>query len=516
MKKQSIRFLALLLAVLMVLSGCAVTDGEDASKTINETTENGENRVTLWVYTPFPGKEGAAFYDDRLIHQIEKWEFEFEQQHKNVDVVFDVAIAEERLQVEIMAGRGPDVFLMPASETWYSTNCPSNFQLLIEDVNQAMRNGIFADISEYYDADETLGKDALLKEVMDVGVLGDARYVLPLRFNMLTAYVDPERLAAAGLSTDMFEKGIIGIWEAMAQCGDSLTASSAVIKYAENNHLNLLGDLIDYDEQEVLLTKEQLTEFLRAYQELVIAYIGSGQAEHTHMGNYYDAVTNGNGALPIWFNTGRCMFVGDLDTAIANAVVAEAEGVDLQMHPIRATDGSVVADVTFYGAVGAGCDHPELAYEFLRYFLTEQSQWEESPGRIYQRGSVQCVRGNEALIADGWPVRVKGSVAALNHSLKKQILAIRWLGKETVTTADYLLNDPDSFVPILGTKIDEARFPTGQDAAFRNLMDDSYWATNPGWRDLSPEEKAEYARAMDLEAMAADFIDELEWHLGEG
>ena len=519
----------MLMVVSTFLSGCTAMDAENTTlsgdettqtseETANETDEPGEP-VTLWVYTPFSIKEGTAPYDDRLFHQIERWEYQFEQQHQNVDVVFENTIAEERLQVELMAGKGPDVFLMPASKTWNFSNSPCDFQLLIEDVNLAMRNGLFADISEFYEEDEALGKDALLQEVMDAGVFEDGRYVLPLRFNMLTAYVDAEAFAETGLRTGMFEEGIIAIWEAMAQHGDSLTASSATIKGSENNFLNLIGDLIDYDNQEVLLTKEQLVEFLRAYQEFVIASIGSQQAEHTHMGDYYQSVTNGNQLSPIWFKTGHCMFIGDLDTAIANAVVAEAEGIDLEMYPIRATDGSVVADITFYGAVGAGCDHPELAYEFLRYFLTEESQWEENPGRIYQRGSHQHVWRYEDLIADGWPVRVKGSVAALNTSLKKQILAIRWLGKEKVTTADYLVNDPDSFIPILSTKIDEVRFPTGQDKTFWDLMGASYWVSynqDPGWWDLTPEEKAEFARNMDLEVMAEEFIEDLEWHVGEG
>ena len=68
------------------------------------------------------------------------------------------------------------------------------------------------------------------------------------------------------------------------------------------------------------------------------------------------------------------MFVGGLDFAIHNAVIAKAEGVDLGIYPLRSTDGSVTADITFYGAVTSGCKNPELAYEFLRYFLTEESQ----------------------------------------------------------------------------------------------------------------------------------------------
>ena len=36
----------------------------------------------------------------------------------------------------------------------------------------------------------------------------------------------------------------------------------------------------------------------------------------------------------------------------------------------------ITALVNYYGAVGADCEQPALAYDFLREFLTEDSQWE--------------------------------------------------------------------------------------------------------------------------------------------
>ena len=45
---------------------------------------------------------------------------------------------------------------------------------------------------------------------------------------------------------------------------------------------------------------------------------------------------------------------------------------------MRALDGDLVANITYYGAVGAGCETPELAYSFLRMFLLEETQWEKN------------------------------------------------------------------------------------------------------------------------------------------
>jgi len=529
MKKQNIRFLALFLAMLMVLSGCTVTDGESSAlagkeatqenaETVDKETEEPGEPVTLRVYAPF----SHAYAFKRMKTQIEMWAYVFEQEHKNVDVVLETSLSQERLRTELMSGKGPDVLLLPSAE-WDMLDEQSSFQVPFPDVELAMRNGVFEDISEYYDADEELGKDALLKEVMDAGVVGDARYVLPLRFNMLAAYVDLDAFAKTGLSTDLFEKDIIGFWDTLAQHGNGLASSSAVFRAAENSEINALGQIFDYDNQELLLTQEKLVGLLRSYQEYVIGYYGGNRvSSFSKLRDYIsNRKINRRSGEFTWMNSVNCMFVGNLNTAVVNAVIAEAEGINLAMYPIRSMDGSVTADVTFYGAVGAGCDNPEIAYEFLRYFLTEESQWEQYPGRQWNTGNGTVQVFTEGLIGDGWPVRTKGSVAALCKSYKEMIWGVRLLDKESLTPADLVIDYPDEFIPITNTKIDYARFPNGLESSMIVAKSKVYWPDlkdggSAWWTDASKEQRAEYARMQDLEKIAADFIENLEWHLFEG
>ena len=472
---------------------------------MNSETEKGKTTGTVERDTVLRvatiSTDNISFYD--LTRHIESWAYMFEAQHKNVDVVIESMDAVERLQAELMAGKGPDVILSPTyteceilNAAWPVGNIPT------ADVNLAMRNGIFYDISEFYDADTELNKDALAPAVMDAGVVDGKRYVLPLRYNLLAAYVDLDVFEATGLSIDIFEKDIIGFWDALTQYGNGPIIRSALIRSSWRSQFNLIGELIDYDNQEILLSPETLVKYLQAYQNYRIASGKNRVSDYALLHKYHspgtdDAFSNINSG---WMNVmePKCMFVGGLDFSIHNAVIAEAEGINLGMYPLRSTDGSVIADITFYGAVTGGSKNPELAYEFLRYFLTEQSQWE-------QNVPFTIIKDSRLMVA-GWPVRVKGSAGALYNHLKGWTYPIALRNEENKTMADVEPYTEDD-IPILNVTIDKARFPTGLEMSFHNLAASLY---NPNTMTEGQ------ARAMDLEKMAADFIEELEWHLFEG
>lgn len=492
------------LAMLFLLIFCLIFVGchEEAS-TKNTATERD---ITLRVAT-IPEQSETVF----LNNQINKWIWEFEAEHKNVDVVLEDFAAIERLQTEMMAGKGPDILLLPASYEWSISQFTISFPELIRDANQAMRNGLFYDISQFYDADSELGKDALQPTIMEAGVVDGKRFVLPLRYNLMTAYVDLDALEEDGFTVDIFEKDIVSFWETVTQSGEPSVMSSVFPFHGTaNSRMNLLGELLDYENQEVLLTQEMLVDYLRSYMELEIAWGSKGGRSFQSKMSHY--ISEEERSTSTWINDadGHCMFICDLDYAIHDMVIAKAEEVNLDMYPLRATDGSVIADITFYGAVGASSEHPELAYEFLRYFLSEDAQWEQSVDTLSYLGD---------MIGEGWPVRTKGSVAALCERFKNLTWKIALLNTEGSITASNYPVYTDEDMPILSNQIDKARFPTGLEEAFSDLMNSLYtpakWERAAG-RELSPEELAEIARAMDLEAMAAEFIEDLEWHLGEG
>ena len=227
---------------------------------------------------------------------------------------------------------------------------------------------MFTDISKYYDADNELGKDALNSTVMDAGVLNGARYVLPMRYNFPVAYVDADRLTEMELSA--VKQGVLSLMDTVAQSADKRIASNALLSNVRAQYtLNFFPNILDYDNQEILITKEELMAYMRSYQ--AIRPIEGGGQSQVHIFTYLRDFPQ-----PYWANTTDCLLLDDLEASIANIAMAEVYGVNLEMIPITAPDGSLIADVTFYGAIGAKCKHPDIAYDFLRQLLTEDVQWE--------------------------------------------------------------------------------------------------------------------------------------------
>ena len=176
----------------------------------------GNTEITLRVLTEAsnPQNQGHSRFYDQLDILIEQ----FMAQHENVTVVVERLpeagtereYAIERLRASIMAGKGPDIFVMPSPGTNIYFGAPDEIiteDVLFPDVEQAMHNGLFYDLSEFYDADSELDKDGLVTSVMDAGTVGDARYVLPLRYNFPVAYVYPEKFEEAGLDLEIFDQG---------------------------------------------------------------------------------------------------------------------------------------------------------------------------------------------------------------------------------------------------------------------------------------------------------------------
>ena len=183
------------------------------------------------------------------------------------------------------------------------------------------------------------------------------------------------------------------------------------------------------------------------------------------------------------------MYIGTMIDALEIAGFAKASGIEVAAIPVTASNGDLVADVTTWGAVGYGCDHIELAYEFLRLFLTEQGQWE-------------CCDGKPLLntFSLGWPVKTAGSATQLsqytNTYAKYRILS------EIYETEVPIVTDED--IPILDATIDRVHFFTAYEQELSTIINS---LNNQGTGEALP---------VDINAVAADFIEELEWHLYEG
>jgi len=411
--------------------------------------------VTLHVLAENPGMMGKNAMLVKLIDKtIRAVEADFDGLAFEVEYLpsdeMERAAELDIIRDEIAAGGGPDIFLFTRSQPSFMPFASENIILepLFPDVTTAMDAGVFADISEFYNADTQLDKDSFAGGVMEAGAIGNARYVLPLRYNFPVAYVDMTKFADTGLSTDIFSSGGNALLHTLVEnevpvCVESGKDPFRAMAFSLLPDALVEDDLVDYLTQYQILLPSLEAE---SYTTSISRFVNDPEL------NMYWGY---NDFSPL------CVQFGTLDIAVEQAALAQAVGMDLGMFPIIRDDGTLVADITMYGAVNANCLQAEAAYRFIASFLTKESQWE-----IQITGNGVSLDGR--MMAEGYPVLAKGSAEA--------VFTIANIGREgsEMQEAVNALEITDEDVPILATDV-QARFPTWAEVdlnrKMKNLLD---------------------------------------------
>ena len=496
--KQMVRAaLAAAVAVLLLVpAGCGEGPEEDGPITLRILSNANPN-----------GTYGMDYEIKRLIKQ-------YQADHENVTIELESlpASGEERetrleqLRTEIMAGQGPDIYLI----TPYMVEqiAPYAYQTVIDeglfpDVQQAMYNGLFYDVSALYDADDELDTEGLISGVMDAGVADGARYLLPLRYEYPVVYADKERLAQSGMDVEAMKSDWNGFYsEVLKQDDTGWFDGASGVTMLSLNPLWHFPSLIDYKDGTVLLTAEELVEYTRQCWELLsrgkrIAIGGPSAGMYVWQGGWFPLSSPEleDGEEDPYADMRGPLVVGGLTHAVDFIAIAQVEGVEIEMFPLRCADGSLMADIEWWGAVGAGSGHPQAAYDFLRLLLLPESQWE------LKRPLGTKNHSASGLFASGWPVRAVGSVEPLWTELSAQLSNYdtddpgelsRIEALQSVTLTD------DDILSLLTVEIDGAWVPMAEGAQ---------WIYVLGNRQQYEE---------DVERVAQEAIEALRWHLAEG
>lgn len=390
---KSIRRLALSVLCFMVVLGCCSWVTAD------------EPEVPFWIVTektPDSGMNGV------VRDAIEAFSAIYPKVSIHLEILPTGTEARtQRIQElhELMAkGGGPDVFLLPSD---FSINTGTQYRVIdpfFSNVPYAMREGTFLDISEYYDGDTGLEKQALQQAVVDAGCVGEQRFLLPLSFDMNIFYFlySNAEEGSIGLQADMTAMDIM---EYGIRSGDSLLAWTLTdLSSARYRPEMVFSSLIDYDTGNVTLSFEEVERFFGVYQKLSsIAKASDGVSLYPTIWEYVKTSASERSLLPC--------YLSGLSRAVAFPAIAALEGEKLRAIPLRAVNGEVSAMVSYFGAVSANTSYPRLAYEFLRTLLQPEYQW-----RVGVTGD---------LILEDWPVRVGGSVEAVWPEICSRITSQR-------------------------------------------------------------------------------------------
>ena len=502
-----LRFLVVSIAITAILIGIVGCSVEDPV-----IEEDGAAPVTIRVLSNADTAMSSPSSAYGMDYEIRRLINEYEKTHENVTIELEFlpALGEERetriteLRTEILAGRGPDVYLMSPYKleqlgfNSYQTQLDAG---LFPDVAQSMYNGVFYDISSFYDADTELKVDELAPGVMEAGKIDDARYVLPLRYTYPVVFAERNALDSSGMDVENMKSNLSGFFEELinhANTASWFNGASQVVMTLDPFYL--IPRLIDYENGDVLLTDEELVDFTRRCweitdkSELIIAM--PGVSSYVQMGWFPLSTPElDDGEAGVWASMRAPLCIGGSSTAFSACAMAKVEGVDMELFPLRALDGSLVAEITWWGAVGAGCEHPETAYDFLRLMLLPETQWELNRPTGDEKTSVSGFFGS------GLPVRVIGSTQPLWNELKAQLVNSGGIDRAAAARVGELqsveLTDED-ILPLLSARMDVARVPMVQGSQWSEVL------TN----------RSEYENKLDSEA--DELIEELRWHMAEG
>ena len=526
-----------LLFVMLCLTGCS------AQK---------ESEQVLWVVTEQSNSDGMNYQADTIAQRME-------ETYPGLSVNLEVLPTDEaerelrlkQLRAKIMAGNGPDVYLLPTGSELVSDTPEKDQDIPIEplflDVAQAMQNGIFADISQSYDADTELNTSTLNATIMAAGCSGNARLVLPLRYQVPVIYTRPDLCVQYGLPEDLFESDILTLVEGVLSCEDAETAAIG-LKLPED--VEMLGIPLDYAKGEVLTPIAQITAYMQLYRqrneiaaqstqafydkwELARRYLHfppntSEYSEYNWLyrgisdfawpktGEFYHGCFNLLSEycyqLYHWSVCDIPLYTGYLSDILETLGVTKQTGQEVAIYPLRGADGCVTATVAYWGAVGTSCKNPELAYSFLREFLTEEFQWDSYRPRVekddigmWEREPEPQFRG---MVEDSFPVRTEGCIEPLWDNVQYQLkwYYMTWQ-KETRRRAQNVQNTvvKQEDVPELNWQIDHVRFPISVNSD-ESL---SYALSQLNNEDGTPTDA-------DIDALAQSVYQCLWWHLAEG
>ena len=542
-KQLNIVSLVAVLLMALCLGGC----------TRHVTSKN----PVLWVLTEESHSDGMNYQAQMAVEA-------FAESHPEVTVNLEILPLDDesrqarmkRLRTQIMSGKGPDVYLLPTGSQVILRKWDEPLYVpidpLFHDVTHAMELGTFFDLSALYDADTDLNTTALKPEIMEAGCRDGHRWVLPLRFDLPVIYTQPEQAQAMGIPEPLFHQDFLTIVQTLCT-QDSPFYLCAGLVFPQQ--LDYLAPLVDYSTGQVLLSRQQLGQYLRLCQQgTAVAqedfrsrckitddrrlaawredssegafrtYYGNGSVEEY---NYLNSSLADIGATERthfnsiqiyllndfhWLTEEIPFFTGSLSTFFDTAYVSKYTETDFRMYPLRTPDGGIQAQVTYWGAVGSTTAAPELAYEFLRQFLTEDYQWDMVRPRVYNRGKPYwewaAPTQKRGLVEDSWPVRTQGSMPSLWANIQNQ--SLEHYSPEGLPSLPEKLSGMDHIVmtqqdlPALDWAIDSVCFPIS----------------------LAPEEDLKYAMAQlnapdgtptdaDIDQLTDAILRALWWHAAQ-
>lgn len=336
MKKLGL-FMALCLLLWGTFSGCQPQQapqpqGSEVSEISSNTSEEESNPVVICIEEAF--EQDAEELLDYLEAIGMETEYEFLVLPSDAE---DREPELTRIRTEIMAGEGPDAFVLDTSIPGTVTNSGDVLESLFPNVEKSMYSHLFLDLEDMVQQSEVVDLESCNQTVMDVGVTGDGRFLLPLTYTFSGIMVDRSALEDPDTTFSTLEELLQSDQETLK----GLFSYSTLGMFP-----NCLGLLADYEGQNLLVTPESLQTAIEQAESFT-----------AYQNEQYSGSTARLGGL-------SASWSGWMDLSVQETAY--------NMYPIPNPEGGVTAAVTMYAAINRNAAHPQEAFTLLEQLFREE------------------------------------------------------------------------------------------------------------------------------------------------
>lgn len=248
-----------------------------------------------------------------------------------------------RVRNELMAGIGPDVFLVITG--FDNPNFPDDDPVFLFP-EKAMEAGFFLPLDDYLKSARFLEWDKLTPQVMEAGKNDRGQLLLPLCYTFPATFYPRDQVEPVTSGETTWEDMVNDQTGILADAGNGWYAISQgyfVISPWDLFPGSVLGKAEDYEAEQLLYTQEELLE----YAKQAVALDQRKQA-------------------------------GEFDSLPEHQTVPMAVGCsnmgDYTIVPCYRKDGGVTATITAFAGVNANTQQPENAFFLLDVLLSKELQ----------------------------------------------------------------------------------------------------------------------------------------------
>ncbi len=264
----------------------------------------------------------------------------------------------DRLRVKVMAGGGPDVFLMAhhGSKSNAQSGQVEETENLFEFPQKAMEIGMFLPLDEYMESNTKYAEwDKLTQSVLAAGRNDEGQQIIPLKYTLPVIVYEKEQFDYTPNRTlswhDMLYDPELSPYALdLANCTDyyyGAYGNDGEFPDTQYHLEYILGELADFKNEKLLFTEEELLERINELLSLDRDDVNDVPEDDSRSG---------------------------VEEMLGANLSANSYNKPITLIPMYSDDGGVTANISAFAAINRNTKHPEEAFAVLDLLMSKRVQ----------------------------------------------------------------------------------------------------------------------------------------------